>query len=287
MKYKVTFIQRMGPMTASYRMRTEAPAKFLGASVNGGEANIMVFTKPIPLDLELAKECKADGLKIAVDVIDDHFRNPMIAGCYSEMVKLADLVICPTANMSDRLVKYGLRPADVIIPEAYEEPYSQPHADGAERYLWFGGVSNLKDIRPWIKNGSLDGHPLAIVTGPNENLGHDWIQWSPEMQTTSLQQANIVLLPARKGIEYKSANRLVNALRAGCFPVCGDLPSYKEFRRFAWVGKFETGLKWTNYMKGELNDRVREGQAYIEANYSPQAIGKKWEDALTALGDTY
>ena len=286
MKYKVCFVQRMGPMTASYRMRTEAPAKYLGATINGGEANIMVFTKPIPMDLELAKECKADGLKIVVDIIDDHFRNPMIAATYLEMVKLADVVVTPTANMSDRLVKYGLRPADVIIPEAYEEPYSPPHANG-NQYLWFGCQGNLKDIRPWIKNGMLNGMPLAIVTGPNENLGHEWTQWSPEIQTESLQRSNIVLLPTRKGIEYKSPNRLVNSLRAGCFPVCGELPSYKEFRKFCWVGKFDTGLKWTQHMKGELDDRVSEGQAYIEAHYSPQVIGEKWRQCLEALGDTY
>src|SRR6185503_2669513 len=99
----------MGPMTASYRMRSEAPAKFLGGTVNGGEGEIIVFTKPLPQDLELAKECKRDGIKIAVDIIDDHFRHQLVGGSYAEMVKLADLVITPTTNMSDRLVKYGLR----------------------------------------------------------------------------------------------------------------------------------------------------------------------------------
>src|SRR6185295_15134696 len=138
---------------------------------------------------------------------------------------LADLVIVPTANMSDRLVKYGFRPADVVIPEAYEEPHGEPHADGADQYLWFGAQGNLKDIRPWIRNGTLNGFNLNVVTGPCEGLGHDWTQWSPAVQTSALQQANVVLLPTRIGTEYKSANRLVNSLRAGCFPVCGDLPS--------------------------------------------------------------
>jgi hypothetical protein len=101
-----------------------------------------------------------------------------------------------------------------------------------------------------------------------------------------LQESQIVLLPTRAGVEYKSANRLVNAIRAGCFPVCGALPSYKEFRKVAWVGKFETGLQWAKAMKDELNDRVKEGQAYIE-KFSPESVGKLWEQALEALGDTY
>ncbi len=286
MKYKTVWIQRMGPMTASYRMRTAMPAAYVGGQVNEGEGEIFVFTKPTPDDLKLAKELKADGVKFVVDMIDDHFRHQIIAPVYKEMVEIADLVVCPTANMSDRLVKYGLRPADVIIPEAYEEPYGEPHADGIDRLLWFGSIGNLKDIRPWIKNGKLDGCNLTIVTGPNENLGHNWVQWSPDVQTRALQESQIVLLPTRVGVEYKSANRLVNALRAGCFAVCGSLPAYKEFQKFAWVGKFETGLQWVHPMKDELNDRVREGQAYIE-KFSPENVGKLWEQALEALGDTY
>jgi len=270
-------------------MRSVFPAQYVGGFVNGSEteaANIMVFTKPTPTDVVLARELKAEGMKIVADIIDDHFRHKLVGQSYADMVNLADVIVTPTANMSDRMVKYGLRPADVIIPEAYDEAFAEPHANGAEQYMWFGCQGNLKDIRPWIKNGLLNGMPLTIVSGPNENLGHDWIQWTPEVQTKSLQQANIVLLPTRKGVEYKSANRLVNSLRAGCFPVCGDLPSYKEFRRFCWVGKFDTGLRWAQACKHELNDRVKEGQAYIE-KFSPDAVGKLWEQTLEAVGDTY
>jgi len=282
MKYKTVFIQRLGEVTASYRMRSKFPADYLGGTVNGGEGEIIIFTKPCSIDVELAKECKRDGVKVVVDIIDDHFRNKLIGETYAEMVKLADLVITPTANMSDRLVKYGFRHADAIIPEAYDEPHGEPHADDGDKYLWFGCQGNLKDIRPYIKGGVLNGHHLMIVTGPNENLGHEWVQWTPEIQTRALQESHIVLLPSRKGVEYKSANRLVNALRAGCFPVCGALPSYKEFRKVAWVGKFETGLQWARAMKGELNDRVKEGQKYIE-KFSPESIGRLWEQALEGL----
>jgi hypothetical protein len=31
---------------------------------------------------------------------------------------------------------------------------------------------------------------------------------------------------------------------------------------------------------------VKEGQAYIE-KFSPESVGKLWEQALEALGDTY
>ena len=280
----------MGPMTASYRMRSASPAAFLGGKVNeshDGGSELYVFSKPLPDDLTLARELKAEGVKFVVDIIDDHFRNVMVGNIYAEMIRMADLVVCPTENMSDRLVKYGLKPADIIIPEAYEEPHGDPHANGAEKFLWFGSQGNLKEIRPWIKNGTLAGHSLAIVTGPNENLGHDWTQWTPETQTTALQASQVVLIPTRKGVEYKSANRLVNALRAGCFPVCGGgIPSFKEFRQFAWVGQFETGLQFVKAVTDELNDRVAAGQQYIQ-KFSPQTIGKLWEDALTRVGDTY
>lgn len=276
---KACFIHRSGPTLASFRYRAEIPAKAIGASLNGGEAQVLIFSKPTHEDLALAKDMKAEGLRIIADLGDDHFNHATWGPVYREMVQLADALVVPTENMAGRMKKYFDRKIDAVIPDPYEEPFCAPHADG-ERYLWFGNPVNLKDLRPWMEY--LKRVDLTIVTGKNPGFPHSYIPWSLEVQTAQLQQANIVLLPVRKGVEYKSPNRLVNAIRAGCFVVGSDHPSHKEFRQFVWTGNFSTGLKWAQHFHTDLNALVKEGQRYIE-KYSPENVGKLWTQVIEAV----
>ena len=272
------FVHRNGPTFASYRYRAAIPAEAIGGTVNGGEAQVLIFSKPTPDDIQLAKDSKADGLKIIFDVGDDLFPHPVWGPVYREMIGLADALVTPTENMSGRLYKYFDRHADMVIPDPYEEALTTPHANGAERLLWYGHQINLKELSPWMPY--LAGLDLTVVTGENHSWKADYIRWSPAAQAEQLHRAHLVLIPTRKGTEYKSPNRLVNALRAGCFPVCGDqLPSLFEFKKVAWVGNFTTGLKWAQSEKDHLNDLVAEGQAYVE-KFSPANVGKQWRELI-------
>jgi hypothetical protein len=278
---RAVFIHRAGPELASFRYRAAIPAKAIGACVNGGEAgNVYIFNKPIHADVELAKECKAEGVKVIVDIGDDHFNHGTWGPVYREMVGLADAIVCPTENMAGRMMKYFDKTVDAIIPDPYEEPFAAPHADG-KKLLWYGHPVNLKDLKDTLP--FLSKQDLTIVTGKNHGLEHDYLQWSPEVQTRELQRANIVILPTRKGVEFKSPNRLVNSIRAGCLPVCGGkVPSYYEFRKYAWVGSFYTGLQWALAYPHELNAIVAEGQQYIE-KFSPENIGRLWQQVIDAV----
>ncbi len=276
---KYVFIHRMGPQFASYRYRAQIPSEAIGATVNGGEANVLIFCKPTPDDLKLAKESKAEGIKIVADLGDDHFRHPVWGPIYVEMAKLADAVVCPTENMAGRIMKYVSRKVDAVIPDPYEEPQSLPHANGANKFLWFGNAGNLKDLKPYFE--FLKDMPLRIVTGENKEA-IQYLRWTPQVQTEELRQTNIVLMPHRKGVEYKSANRLVNAMRAGCFVVGSDHPSHQEFKRYMWTGNMMTGVKWAQHFRDELDEIVTEGQVYIE-KFSPANVGKQWKQLLESL----
>ncbi len=279
---KAVFVHRMGPTFASYRYRAAIPAQQLGATVNEGEGAVFVFSKPTPDDLTLAKECKAEGVKVVADLGDDHFRHPIWGPIYVEMAKLADALVVPTENMAGRIVKYINRKADAIIPDPYEEPLVSPHANGHASYLWFGNPANLKDINAFWSYFNDVSLPITFVTGANPKKNFDYIPWSPAVQTEQLQKAQIALLPIRKGVEYKSPNRLVNALRAGCFVVTDRHPATLEFRRYAWVGNCFTGIKWAQRFQDELNEIVAEGQQYIE-KFSPENVGKQWSQLLNSL----
>ena len=113
-----------------------------------------------------------------------------------------------------------------------------------------------------------------------------WVHhtWSTDTQTAELQKANLCLIPTRKGVEYKSPNRMVNALRAGCFVIADLHPAYEEFRDFVWTGNVITGIKWAQHFKQDLDAIVGEGQKYIR-KFAPSEIGKQWSQLLTSLCD--
>lgn len=281
MKGPYVFIHRMGPSFASYRYRAEIPATVLGASVNGGEGSVFIFSKPTPDDVVLAKECKAEGVKVVADLGDDHFRHPVWGPIYIEMARLADAIVTPTENMAGRIMKYLNLKVDGVIPDPYEEPFSPPHANHhVDNYIWFGHPANLKDLDPYWS--FLKEMPLTIVTGQNPRKVFAYRPWSPEAQTDALQKAAIALLPIRKGVEYKSPNRVVNALRAGCWVVTDRHPSTHEFRRYIWTGNVMTGVKWAQHFHNELNDMVADAQLYIE-KFSPENVGTQWAQLLNSL----
>ena len=261
---------------ASYRYRAMIPAMEcakhgINAKVNEGDAHIIVFSKPMLPDLDLAKKAKGNGTKVLVDFGDDHFKTDL----YRDMAEIADGLVAPTKNMAERLFQYTGKLADVI-PDPYEMQLCEPHAEG-NNALWFGHNTNLNDLEPWKK--FLNGYDLRIVTGPKVSEGQ--VKWSVESLKDELAMANVVLLPTRKGVEYKSPNRLINAVRAGCFPVCSRHPSYTEFS-MVWVGDIRTGLQWAKSQQSLLNELVKEAQEYVE-KYSPQVVGKQWAQMLGAL----
>lgn len=280
MNVKSVFVHRMGADFASYRYRAAIPAEQVGGTVNGGEGHVYIFSKPTPDDVKLAKECKAEGVKVVADLGDDHFRHAVWGPIYVEMAKLCDALVTPTENMAGRIMKYIGRKADVVIPDPYEEPYCAPHANGAERMLWYGNACNLGDIRPLLS--FLKGADLTILTGSNHRHTFDYVKWSKPAQTEHLQKTQLVLIPVRKGVEYKSPNRLVNAIRSGCFVVGSEHPSHMEFKRYSWVGNTLTGIRWAQHFQDELNDIVAEGQVYIE-KFSPANVGKQWAQLLDSL----
>jgi len=122
---------------------------------------------------------------------------------------------------------------------------------------------------------------LRIITGPKTIEGTT--PYSPENLLRGFREAHKVLLPTRAGVEYKSPNRLLESLRMGLFPICGDLPAYKEFKRFIWTGEIWTGLRWTKHFRSDLNDLAYEGQDYIRDRYSPERIAKLWLEVCESV----
>ncbi len=267
---------------ASYRYRAEMPSKEVAkhngfkTAINNGDADIVVFSKPLHDNIEQAKKAKSEGAKVVLDIADDHFSDS-VAPTYRSMVEVADQIVCASPVMRARIYDYTKRDS-VVIPDPYEEPECAPHADGDD-FLWFGHVRNFPEMKSVLQ--FMGNRKLRIVSGPQPIP--QVIPWSPENMTAALAQSNIVLLPTMRGGEYKSPNRLLNSIRAGCFPVCMSHPAYLEFRDLVWVGHFPTGLKWIDAFRSDLNGLVGQAQDYIRERYSPESVGKQWATFLEGL----
>ena len=280
MNTRVVFIHRGGPDMASYRYRAALPAHELGkingytAQINGGEADTVIFSKPMTEDVELAKSVKAQGCRVIVDIGDDHLTHPVIGHDYAAMIGLADVMVTPTQDMAERIYRVSGK-SPVVIPDPYEYPQAAPHAEG-NKLLWFVHERNLKPLRKYLLY--TEGWEFTMVTGPNDHKGA--LRWSHNTLLLKLSEANVVLIPTVKGEEYKTANRLLNAVRAGCFVVAGNSPSHREFQSMCWVGDIKHGLEWTRNRQADLNGLVAQAQADIAERYHPKRIAELWAQVL-------
>ena len=223
------------------------------------------------LDLVLAKEAKDQGAKVVVDLCDPHF-SPL----YDAMIDLADVTVCPTEYFR---IKY--LPKAVVIPDPYEMPELEPHASEGNAKLWFGHRANIEEINPWLK---LDN--LRVITGPwakDEDIPNGITFWSLENVLKGLESANWTLFPTRPGGEYKSNNRVLNAIRGGTFPICNSHPSLVEFEHCIWTANLYDGIRFANKYPERLDEMVREAQALIRDQYSSRTVGEKWKSLLDSI----
>jgi glycosyltransferase involved in cell wall biosynthesis len=111
--------------------------------------------------------------------------------------------------------------------------------------------------------------------------------WSPETTQRALQECDLAVIPSDLNLRrmtVKSANRVMEILRAGRFAVAHAIPSYLEFSAHAWIGEdIIDGIKWAMAHPNEVRARIRAGQDYVENNFSPQALGRQWQSAFLEL----
>jgi hypothetical protein len=93
-----------------------------------------------------------------------------------------------------------------------------------------------------------------------------------------------VLLPQDHRSDWarvKSHNRLVSAIRGGRLALASPIPSYQELAAYAWVDEdLAAGVRWAIHNPAQAARRVAEGQRYVEEQFAPSVIGRRWADTL-------
>lgn len=266
------------PTIASTRYRAIAPAKYLrshGVELCGDDGDLLIVGKH-GWDASIVERYKA----FIFDVCDDWFADKELGPHYKQMCQKATLVTCNSDAMRFRVHRETGRAA-IVIPDPYEHEEWAP--SWGEGLLWFGNPQNLGDFFRAIKK--LDGLdvPMGCISRREDSMPEELqqliIPWSPTAVDKGFKSAAVVILPTGHSV-CKSANRLIESVRAGKFVVAEPLPAYEEFADFMWVGDIREGVEWALANKAECLKRVKKAQKYIAKRYGIDVVGPKWLQAV-------
>lgn len=273
---KVAFIGR-GLDVASTRYRVILPAMELqkrGWEITK-DAPIIVYNKG-NIDPEILKLYAKSVYDICDDNIDCRERGEE----YRSHLRNANAVTCNSDVMRFMVHKKVGRIA-TVIPDPYEHDEWEP--SWGEGLLWFGHWTNLKDLaRTGLKATAISNWATLPQRAEANHLDVPRVEWSPAAVDDALKTHAVVVIPTGRAIA-KSANRLIESVRAGKFVVCEPLPAYEEFAEWMWVGDAKLGVEWAMAHKSECLERVMACQDYIRHKYSPKRIGDLWETVLDSI----
>ena len=187
----------------------------------------------------------------------------------------ADAVVAASAEMA-RIVKRETGRDAWVIEDPYEESEWAPRV--GPHLLWHGHARNVREIEHWRRR--LEGYRLTMVTGGGQAIPPGYVQWSPDAMEAAYREAGMVVLPYI-GNPESTANRAVNAIRRGLWPVCGPMPALAPLG--VWQGDVEEGVAWALDNQQEVLDRISALQDVVERHYSPRVIAEKWRRMLETV----
>ena len=268
----------MNPSIASTRYRALIPAAYLrqhGVELCGDDGDLLIAGKH-EWDTSIVARYKA----FVFDVCDDWFDDKELGKHYRDMCARATVVTCNSDVMRFRIHQATGRAA-VVIPDPYEhEEWTPSWGDGL---LWFGNPLNLPDFLRAVKKLQGLEVPVGCISRHEDYMSDEFkqliIPWSPTAVNKGFKSAAVVIIPTGKNAA-KSANRLIESVRAGKFVVAEPLPAYEEFADLMWVGDIREGVEWALKNKSECLRRVRKAQKYIGKRYAPEVVGAQWLEVV-------
>jgi hypothetical protein len=272
---RVTFAS-FGEQVASSRYRAIIPARELAALGVGQGTDVLVIGK----HYWHWEEATAGFKRVVFDVCDDHLEDPELGAHYRDAIARADAVTCNSREMQRRIKAVCGRTA-WVIPDPYEQPERPPRVHG-DSLLWYGISNNLQHLVPWLDK--LGTRPVTCVTSDVVVRFPAHVQivdWSPQAMDREYERAGLVLVPtgARPA---KSANRAIEAIRRGLYPICGaGVPAYSDLG--VWVGRIDDGVEWALSHHDDVVHRIQAAQHYVAWEYSPKRIAKLWLEVLSQV----
>jgi hypothetical protein len=264
------------------------------------------FLSQSPRILELAQALQRAGVRVVADFSDDGFREPVRGAYFSGLANLADALVASTEGLAEILRDEAPTPVSVV-GDPVEGRQREPRvlSSAPLRLLWYGHHTNLDTLTLGIAQLAAIARriPLAITLITNEGpVAQAYLNdvarlpqttcrlvpWTLLAVFEALKETDAVFIPSapdERRRAVKSPNRFTEAIWAGRFVVAHPLPAYRAFADFGWVGDdIGVGLEWLLQNPASAFERIRAGQALIEAKLMPSAIAAQWRAAILANG---
>ncbi len=253
---------------------------------------------------QMLREMRARGVKTLFDLSDDR----LLEWHGSHLQRMIDQVdaVVTASPMLQQIVRRHANKDSLVVGDPFEGPKGEarwsPHGPRLKA-LWFGHPTNLESLYealpPLFQAGKRKAIDLRILTERVDGierackesnskhrhaLSMRFAEWSLAETWNSLAATDFVIIPSKpddRRLLAKSSNRIIESLWAGRFVVAHPIPSYVEFKDWAWIGEdLAEGIAWMVENGSLLADRVRAAQDYIASTYSPQHIASEWERVL-------
>ena len=132
------------------------------------------------------------------------------------------------------------------------------------------------------KNGGwwLEPQKRKILEQEGMNQFEQLIPWNFENQGKLVEQSDFVVLPVvdDRHSQCKGNNRPIDALQQGRAVLTNPgIPSYDELSNCLFVGHFWEMYRFMIDNPKSVIDKIKVAQTLIDKDYTPIAIGKKWE----------
>jgi hypothetical protein len=262
-----------------------------------------LFLDVRPADwLATCVRARESGAKLILDICDYPFaqKPPDVVRFYEEALRLADAVTVNSARMAELMRQHASQVPQVIEDAILAAPRRPEFAPAKVlELLWFGHINNVRYLERMmdalIAYSAKQRCRLTIVTEPGQGLEQAvqritaacapqfsarFTPWSLEAARIALRQCDLVLIPGDPVDPLKSgvsSNRLAEVLQSGRVPVASPLASYLPFGESAWLGDdLVAGITWAMANRGEVQVRIKRGQAQVVARLAQEAIGKQW-----------
>lgn len=177
--------------------------------------DVLLYNKYIATPPEMLKMLQANGTKIVVDV-DDMWDLPVWHPEYSnwvksgkkeyieENIKLADLVICTSMYLQDKV--RGLNKNTVVIPNAfpygYENYKPMPNEMGKMVFMYMGGVTHLQDVK--------------LLEGKFRRIGSDsWIKDNATFILAGYERSRRIMYRTREDRDAGNNNYITEEVTGG------------------------------------------------------------------------
>jgi len=216
---------------------------------------------------------------------------------YLKMINGCDVLVVCTEAMREILKEETGRDGVVIKdPWGIEFEEQKPFFRKKKRLnlLWFGSQTNLDALSEVIDG--LGEHDVTVVADkPSGWFNHNekvvrFVNYSIEALRDEFNNCDVVIIPQqvdRKRRQVKTHNRLVDSIRAGKFTIASPVSAYKELGDYCYLGEIRDGLEWLATQPSEsIESKIALGQEHIRKEFSPEKIGRDWENLLYGKRDT-